>query len=322
MNWPVEVGSNIYALYDLIMELVQEKPSKRRVRREAKKLRAKVPEIFDNFNADVDIQLYSAALQSLLEHLPENLNDPLINEIRSKESYQTLIPFLVDYFYQQSYFSSPQNLMRFLENPSVDSLYSDPLFMLHLSYESQIQNLYGVLDSLSTNLQYAKRVYTKGVMEMRSNEVLYPDANSTMRLSYGKVVGYSPRDGIRFKPFTYLAGKMAKESPTQSVFNVDLREKQLWQERDFIPYADSLGVPVCFLTDNDITNGNSGSPVLNAQGHLVGIAFDGNQEAMACDFMFEPAMQRTIVTDIRYVLFIIDKFAGAQRLVDEMTVLE
>ncbi len=322
VNWPVEVGSNIYALYDLIMELVQEKPSKRRVRREAKKLRAKVPEIFDNFNADVDIQLYSAALQSLLEHLPENLNDPLINEIRSKESYQTLIPFLVDYFYQQSYFSSPQNLMRFLENPSVDSLYSDPLFMLHLSYESQIQNLYGVLDSLSTNLQYAKRVYTKGVMEMRSNEVLYPDANSTMRLSYGKVVGYSPRDGIRFKPFTYLAGKMAKESPTQSVFNVDLREKQLWQERDFIPYADSLGVPVCFLTDNDITNGNSGSPVLNAQGHLVGIAFDGNQEAMACDFMFEPAMQRTIVTDIRYVLFIIDKFAGAQRLVDEMTVLE
>jgi len=235
---------------------------------------------------------------------------------------EMLMPIVVDYFYERSYFSSPESLSKFLDNPVADSLYSDPLFMLHISYESQLAEIYDELEPLSDYLQRAMRDYTKGLLSMNPEKLHYPDANSTMRFSYGKVVGYTPRDGMRFNTHTYLKGKFEKENPEVEVFRISPLEKMLWEAASFGAYADSVGVPICFITDNDITNGNSGSPVLNAQGHLVGVAFDGNYEAMACDFMYEPHMQRTIVTDIRYVLFVIDKFANAQWLIDEMTIVE
>jgi hypothetical protein len=320
ISWPVEVGGVIYEMYDLIMELVSEKPSKRRVKREVKRLRKEIPNIFKAFNAELDQKLYSAALVSLVKHLPENLEEPMLKELANSEHPELLIPIVVDYFYQRSFFTSPEHLKKFLDNPVADSLYSDPLFMLHLNYEIYISNLYDVLDLQSNQLKMAMRDYTKGILAMNHDALLYPDANSTMRLSYGKVAGYIPRDGVRYKPHTYLKGKFEKEDPNVDVFKISPKEKELWQAGNFVPYSDSIGVPICFLTDNDITNGNSGSPVLNAQGHLVGIAFDGNFEAMACDFLFEPDMQRTIVTDIRYVLFIVDKYAGAQRLLKEMVI--
>lgn len=322
VGWPVEVGNVIYGMYDLIMELIAEKPSKRRVRREVNRLRKDLPELFANFNVDVDKELYSAALISLIQHLPSDIDDGVLKELMNNDYPELLIPSVVDYFYENSYFSSPQNLKVFLDNPVADSLYSDPLFMLHISYESQLTAIYETLDSASVVLQRAMRDYNKGLLSMNPHKNIYPDANSTMRLSYGKVAGYIPQDGIWFKPFTYLEGKIEKENTEVSVFSISAKEKLLWESKDFSSYSDSLGLPICFLTDNDITNGNSGSPVLNAHGHLVGIAFDGNYEAMACDFMFEPHIQRTIVTDIRYVLFVIDKFANAQWLIDEMTIVE
>ena len=322
VGWPVEVGNIIYGMYDLIMELIAEKPSKRRVRREVNRLRKDLPELFADFNPDLDKELYSAALISLIKHLPSDIDDEILRELMNNDYPELLMPSVVDYFYENSYFSSAQNLEIFLDTPVADSLYSDPLFMLHLSYESQLAAMYETLDSASAVLQRAMRNYNKGLLSMNSNENFYPDANSTMRLTYGKVAGYIPQDGIWFKPFTYLDGKIEKENTEVSVFNISAKEKLLWESKDFSSYSDSSGLPICFLTDNDITNGNSGSPVLNAHGHLVGIAFDGNYEAMACDFMFEPNLQRTIVTDIRYVLFVIDKFANAQWLIDEMMIVE
>jgi len=322
VHWPVEVGSIIYELYDLIMELVADKPSKRKIRREVKRVRTELPELFKSFNAEVDKKLYSAALISLLRHLPESYDNPILNELMKNDYPEMLMPIVVDYFYERSYFSSPESLSKFLDNPVADSLYSDPLFMLHISYESQLAEIYDELEPLSDYLQRAMRDYTKGLLSMNPEKLHYPDANSTMRFSYGKVVGYTPRDGMRFNTHTYLKGKFEKENPEVEVFRISPLEKMLWEAASFGAYADSVGVPICFITDNDITNGNSGSPVLNAQGHLVGVAFDGNYEAMACDFMYEPHMQRTIVTDIRYVLFVIDKFANAQWLIDEMTIVE
>jgi hypothetical protein len=322
VHWPVEVGSIIYELYDLIMELVADKPSKRKIRREVKRVRTELPELFKSFNAEVDKKLYSAALISLLRHLPESYDNPILNELMKNDYPEMLMPIVVDYFYERSYFSSPESLSKFLDNPVADSLYSDPLFMLHISYESQLAEIYDELEPLSDYLQRAMRDYTKGLLSMNPEKLHYPDANSTMRFSYGKVVGYTPRDGMRFNTHTYLKGKFEKENHEVEVFRISPLEKMLWEAASFGAYADSVGVPICFITDNDITNGNSGSPVLNAQGHLVGVAFDGNYEAMACDFMYEPHMQRTIVTDIRYVLFVIDKFANAQWLIDEMTIVE
>jgi len=158
-------------------------------------------------------------------------------------------------------------------------------------------------------------------MEMNAGKLLYPDANSTMRLTYGRVTGYKPADGLYYKPFTTLDGVMEKENPNEDVFTVDPKLRQLWQNKDYGRYASNGTIPVCFLTDNDITGGNSGSPVLDGNGNLIGLAFDGNSEAMACDFMFEPETQRTIAVDIRYVLFIVDKFANAQHIIGELTTL-
>ena len=155
---------------------------------------------------------------------------------------------------------------------------------------------------------------------MKKGTAMYPDANSTMRLTYGQVLNYSPKDAVLFEHITTLNGVMEKEDPNNWEFVVPEKLKELHKNRDYGQYAMSNGeMPVAFLTNNDITGGNSGSPVLNAKGELIGCAFDGNWEAMSGDIIFEPTLQRCISVDIRYVLFIIDKFGGAGHLVNEMT---
>jgi len=140
-----------------------------------------------------------------------------------------------------------------------------------------------------------------------------------MRLTYGEVLDYYPADAIHYDYTTTLSGVMEKEDPTNEEFIVPEKLKELYEDKDFGDYGDD-DVVVCFLTNNDITGGNSGSPVINGDGELIGIAFDGNWEAMSGDIAFEPELQRTISVDIRYVMFIIDKYAGAQNLLDEMTI--
>jgi hypothetical protein len=158
---------------------------------------------------------------------------------------------------------------------------------------------------------------------MDSQKKFYPNANSTLRMSYGQVKDYSPQDAVTYNYFTTLEGVMAKEDPTTDEFVVPAKLKELYLAKDYGPYADKDGsMHVCFLTTNDITGGNSGSPVLNGDGQLIGIAFDGNWEAMSGDIFFENSIQRTINVDIRYVLFVIDKLGGASHLIDEMTLIK
>jgi hypothetical protein len=177
----------------------------------------------------------------------------------------------------------------------------------------------------SGNKQIEKgyRQYIAGIIEMDTDKVWYPDANFTMRLTYGKVDDYFPRDAVYYSYYSTLKGVMEKEDSTDPDFVVPDRLKELYNTQDFGRYADKNGeMPVCFISNNDITGGNSGSPVMNGKGELVGIAFDGNWEAMSGDIVFEPEVQRTISVDIRYVLFIIDKFAGATHLLDEMKIIQ
>ena len=167
----------------------------------------------------------------------------------------------------------------------------------------------------------AKKAYMKGLMEMNGNNPMYPDANFTMRLTYGKVGGYAPKDAVEYKYYTTLEGVMQKENPDDPEFVVPAKLKELYLAKDYGQYAMPNGeMPCCFLTNNDITGGNSGSDVLNAKGELIGLAFDGNWEAMSGDIIFEPNLQRCINVDIRYVLFIIDKFGGAGYLLNEMDI--
>lgn len=169
----------------------------------------------------------------------------------------------------------------------------------------------------------ARKTFTAGLLDWKKGEASYPDANMTCRLTYGNVLSYSPKDGVIYNYYTTLKGVMEKEEPGNYEFRVPGRLKEIYADKDFGQYANEKGeMPACFLTNLDITGGNSGSPVLDADGALIGLAFDGNWEAMSSDVMFEPELQRCICVDIRYVLMMMDKFGGAGYLLDEMQLLK
>jgi hypothetical protein len=184
-------------------------------------------------------------------------------------------------------------------------------------------NLSALTEGTDVQLAAARQLYTEGLLEWKKGEPSYPDANFTMRLTYGTVKGYSPKDAVIYRYYTTLDGVMEKEDPDNWEFVVPAKLKELWKNEDFGRYAMEDGkMPVAFLSNNDITGGNSGSPIMNSKGQLIGLAFDGNWESMSSDVMFEPDLQRCINVDIRYVLFIVDKFGGAKWLIDEMDIVK
>lgn len=169
----------------------------------------------------------------------------------------------------------------------------------------------------------AAKKYGAALLEWQAGKPIYPDANFTMRLTYGSVKSYSPRDGVLFKHYTTLKGVMEKEEPDNYEFRVPEKLKQIYKDKDYGEYANAAGeLPTCFITNCDITGGNSGSPVLNSKGELIGLAFDGNWEAMSSDVCFEPNLQRCICVDIRFVLLMMDKFGGAGYLLEELDIVK
>ncbi len=199
---------------------------------------------------------------------------------------------------------------------------NDPVYELALSLFELYNELVPAAMAANDKFSEGHRLYIAGLMKMKPNKAWASDANFTLRLTYGNVLPYSPADGIIYSHYTTLDGVMAKEDPTNPVeFTVPERLKELYAKQDYGRYADKNGdLPIAFLVNCDITGGNSGSPVMNKKGQLIGLAFDGNWEAMSGDVAFEPELQRTIAVDIRYVLFVIEKYAGAEWLLDELTI--
>ena len=199
---------------------------------------------------------------------------------------------------------------------------NDPVYELALSLFELYNELAPIVAVADDKFAEGHRKYIDGLMKMQPEKAWASDANFTIRLTYGNVLPYSPRDGVVYKHYTTIEGVMAKEDPTNPVeFTVPERLKELYRAKDYGRYADENGqLPVAFLVNCDITGGNSGSPVMNAKGELIGLAFDGNWEAMSGDVAFEPELQRTIAVDIRYVLFVIEKYGNAKWLVDELTI--
>ena len=198
----------------------------------------------------------------------------------------------------------------------------DPAYKTITSiYNQYLEQISAKRSNVRQKLKQGNRLFIEGLREMNPDKNYYPDANSTMRVTYGNVGDYTPGEAMHYQYYTTIDGIMQKEDPTNDEFVVPKKLKDLYQDGDYGRYADKDGnLRVNFISNNDITGGNSGSPVLNAWGELVGTAFDGNWEAMSGDIAFEKEIQRTISVDIRYTLFIIDKFAGATHLVNEMTI--
>ena len=228
----------------------------------------------------------------------------------------------VDYLYDNSIFATEEGTLAFVDDFSVEKRDADPAVVFVRSLDAKLLELADAQRENNRRFKDGHRLYIAGLMRMQPDKAWASDANFTIRLTYGRVLPYDPADGIRYNYYTTLKGVMEKEDPKNPTeFTVPDKLKELYAAKDFGRYANAEGeLPVAFLADCDITGGNSGSPVMNAKGELIGLAFDGNWEAMSGDVAFEPQLQRTIAVDVRYVLFVIDKFAGAKWLIDELSI--
>ena len=262
---------------------------------------------YKDYDAEVDRKVALA----LVKHYLDNVDEQDRIDIDSLK---------VEQLFRESVFTSPEKLAA--ARAEGRNLSEDPARILDDEIQSKAIELYSTVSDAADALREPAKTYAAALLEWTADEPNYPDANMTCRLSYGTVRGYEPRDGVVYKYYTTLKGVIEKEEPGNYEFRVPDKLKEIYAEADYGDYANDKGELVtCFLTNLDITGGNSGSPVMDADGNLVGLAFDGNWEAMSGDVIFEPELQRCICVDIRYVLLILDKFGGAGRLLDEMNIV-
>ena len=284
-------------------------------------LKEATEEHFKDYSASTDQKVFAALLEMYAKDVPADQLPTIFERVRKK--YKGNFSKWATQVFENSVFSSQEETMAFLDDPSLKVLEKDPAFQAVESFmDNYYEQIAPMLRSTYGDLENSNRLFVAGLREMNPDQQYYPDANSTMRLTYGTVQSYEPKDGVLYQYLTTLEGVAEKHDPNDMEFQVPDKLMELYQTKDYGPYGMDGEMPVCFITNNDITGGNSGSPVINAQGHLIGTAFDGNWEAMSGDIAFEDQLQRCINVDIRYTLFIIDKFAGASHLIEEMTIME
>jgi hypothetical protein len=276
---------------------------------------------YKNYNAPTDRKVAKAMFKLFADKVKPEFHPAVFAKIENE--YAGNFDKFIDDMFDNSVFADSSKLWKVLENPTAEAFENDPAFAAAKSITEVTGTIWGKLGEINKQFAKGHRLYVGGIMEMNEGQPIYPDANFTMRLTYGQVLDYYPRDAVHYDYITTLKGVMEKEDPDNWEFVVPQKLKDLYNAKDYGPYALENGeMPVAFITNNDITGGNSGSPMINGKGHIIGCAFDGNWEAMSGDIIFEPDYQRCIGVDIRYVLFIIDKYAGAKHLVDEMTIIK
>ncbi len=240
-----------------------------------------------------------------------------------KNEYKGDFNAYIDNLYDNSIFSNDKNFNKFISKPTVKAIEKDPMTEYVRNKYAMAMKLRNGLNSSMNDLDLLHKTYVRGLCEMYSPTPKAPDANFTLRMTYGNIKPYDPKDGVHYNYYTTLKGVMEKEDPSNPEFVVPAKLKELYNNKDYGRYAMKDGeMPTCFLTTNDITGGNSGSPVINGKGELIGCAFDGNWESLSGDINFDDNLQRCIAVDIRYVLFILDKLGGCSNLVNEMTIVD
>jgi hypothetical protein len=274
---------------------------------------------FKNYNQSTDKKLFIAMFSIFGQEVTKEYQPDIFNIIYRK--FDGNFEKYAMYVFRKSIFADKSKYLAFLNKPSLKKLEKDPAYKIYLSVTAKLQEIRKEIEGIGTRLAKGNRLFVAALMEMQKDKIFYPDANSTERFTYGYVGSYKPRDAVHYDYYTTTNGILEKEDPANEEFIVPARLKELIKNKDFGPYAKNGVLTTCFTTNNDITGGNSGSPVLNANGQLIGTAFDGNWEAMSGDITFEPELQKCINVDIRYTLFIIDKFAGAKNLIGEMSIV-
>ncbi len=278
---------------------------------------------FENAKMEIEMDIIHHVMHMYMKDVPDEQKGEITKKIASKgkkgvEKYVKLIQ-------KKSIFLNKEKYESFKENPTLKVLEKDPLYVLVKDMNDAYAKATSTdeLKKAKDDLNKANRLFIAGLRDMNPEKIYYPNANSTLRLTYGNILPYSPKDAVEYDYVTTIDGVMQKEDPENPEFIVDPRIKATWEKKDYGQYADENGeLIVNFLSNNDITGGNSGSPVINGDGHLIGTAFDGNWEAMSGDIYFEPNIQRTISLDIRYTLWLIDKCFGAGHIIDEMELIK
>ena len=280
------------------------------------------PENVESFYKNYDVNVDRAVAKRMFQIYREN--NEMLPSIYEKidAEFGGNSDAYVDWLYDNTMFGTYEGCIKVFSSDDNSLLMNDPAYELSNSILELYRVLFPPMIDSMTLFAEGHRLYIKGLMMMQPDKAWASDANFTIRLTYGNVLPYSPADGIVYNYYTTLDGVMAKEDPSNPVeFTVPERLKELYRTKDYGRYADKSGeLRVGFLVNCDITGGNSGSPVMNAKGQLIGLAFDGNWEAMSGDVAFEPELQRTIAVDIRYVLFVIEKYGNAKWLIDELTI--
>jgi hypothetical protein len=302
--------------------LLKDKAKADEATKQAGELAKTMDETYKEFYEPIEKKVMTAVLMHVFQDLDPKFLPKSWLDLYSK--YKTDYAGMTEMLWRKSIFSSKEKVDAFLKNPSAKKLAKDPVYILANDYSNEINvTLKPVISGITNTLNRANRLFLNGFLEMNASKTYAPDANGTMRVTYGQVLPYDGKDAMHYKEFTTADGVMEKYIPGDIEFDAPARLIDMMKKKDFGPYADKDGtLHTCFITDNDITGGNSGSPVINGNGELIGTAFDGNWEAISSDFAFEPKLQRTISVDIRYTLFVIDKFGGASNLIKEMKVIQ
>jgi hypothetical protein len=323
LNEAVFQGPEVFYFVYQVQNTIKHLPEDPKARRAAiNELKDMARDYFKDYNKELDQDMFAGMLSLYEDNVAKNQQAEAFEKVRTHWYTKGDWNKFAAYVYKTSPFVDRAKFWDFLENPSVAKLEKDyAVRMFNSIFDDYKANISPKRAEVRAKLAQGNRLFTGGLREMNPDKKYYPNANSTMRLTYGSVGDYVPGDAMHYDFITTIDGLMAKEDPTNDEFIVPTRLKELYEAKDYGRYADENGdLIVNFIHSNDITGGNSGSPVLNAYGDLIGTAFDGNWEAMSGDIAFENEVQRTISVDIRYTLFIIDKYAGAGHLIDEMTI--
>lgn len=310
--------------YNKLVTLASEKSvDETAVSKEAERILKGIGGFFRDFDVATDKKLFDAMMSLYLNEVDKAHHPKLLTDIQAK--YKGDFNKYADDLYANSTFADSlkiKTLLTGFTSTRVKKLLNDPAYKLASAFREILTSKIETQTSLlNVKLTALNRTYMAAQMEMQSDKTLYPDANSTLRVSFGQVDGYNPRDGVRYKHYTTLGGVIEKEDNTIEEFEVSEKLNELYAKKDYGDYAYKGELPVAFIASNHTTGGNSGSPVINANGELIGTNFDRVWEGTMSDIDFDPEQCRNISLDIRFTLFVIEKYAGCKRLIDEMKII-